>query len=74
MKSDDTSSRTSDTQTYHETCGTDIAHTGPVFNDDSTQLDVAIIHQMVVDALGALSASSTGSAARRKLQAHHFVP
>jgi hypothetical protein len=73
MKPYDTSSTTSDTQTDHEMCGTDACNVSPVFNDDNSQLDVAIIHQMVVDAMKALAASNAMSAAGRQRRTQRFV-
>jgi hypothetical protein len=73
MKPYDTSPKTSDTPTDHETGDTEARNTGAVFNDDNTQLDVAIIHQMVVDAMKALAASSAAIAAGRQRRAQRLV-
>ena len=68
MQSHNKSSMTSDTQADRETYGTDARNTDSAFNDDSTQLDVAIIRQMVLDALNALAASNALIAAGRHVE------
>jgi hypothetical protein len=74
MKPYETSSKTSDTQTYRGTFGTVVPYIGPISPDNDAQLDVAIIHQMVVDALRAVAASVAGTPAGRQLSAQHLVP
>jgi hypothetical protein len=74
MKLNHTVSMANDTPTLRGTGAADVPHIGPICQDDGAQLDVAIIHQMVVDALRAVAVSGAETLAGRQLQAQRLVP
>jgi hypothetical protein len=74
MKPYDTVSITRHTQANRGTCIADVPYIGPICQDDGAQLDVGIIHQMVVDALRAVAVSSAETLAGRQLVVQRLVP
>jgi hypothetical protein len=69
MKPYDTPSKPGDTRTNRARRGADVAPASPLSPAGSTQLDVAIIRQMVVDAMRAVAASGAETSAGRQREA-----